>query len=84
MSETPDRWSNRHSSVKHFEPLFRFEHLANDHLRALSREFRLMAETTLAMCHDGPELTVALRKLLEAKDAAVRQLVLDQQARGGS
>lgn len=50
---------------------FRYEHLPQ-HLQSVSQRF---AELAKAMCHEcepGPERTVALRKLLEAKDAAVR------------
>jgi len=53
---------------------FRFAHLP-DELAVVSREFHDLGHRLLAVLHDGPELTVALRKLLEAKDAAVRQVV---------
>lgn len=52
---------------------FEYGHLPGGKLRDTSARFHdlahaLAADDTL----DGPELTVALRKLLEAKDAAVR------------
>ena len=50
---------------------FEYEHLP-DHLKNISRPF---CELAMSMCENiesGPEQTVALRKLLEAKDAAVR------------
>jgi hypothetical protein len=50
---------------------FAFEHLP-DHLKAVSGEFHALACTLIAIVEPGPERTVALRKLLEAKDAAVR------------
>jgi len=53
---------------------FGFGHLP-PHLAAVSREFHDFAHRLLMLCHDGPELTVALRKVLEAKDAAVRSAV---------
>jgi hypothetical protein len=31
----------------------------------------------LELCDDGPEFTVALRHLVDAKDAAVRQAIAD-------
>jgi hypothetical protein len=31
----------------------------------------------LELCGDGPEFTVALRHLVDAKDAAVRQAIAD-------
>ena len=51
---------------------FAYEHLPR-HLQPVSRKFHALAhdlasDDTL----QGPELTVALRKLLEAKDCAVR------------
>ena len=49
---------------------FKFGHLP-DHLKAVSAPFAQLAND-LAQSLEGPELTVALRKLLEAKDAAVR------------
>lgn len=50
---------------------FADEHLP-DALRAISRPFSVLAEIVVNLCEPGPERTVALRKLLEAKDAAVR------------
>lgn len=49
---------------------FSYAHLP-EHLRNISRLFHDLAHD-LADHLDGPELTVALRKLLESKDAAVR------------
>jgi len=45
------------------------------HLQAVSRPFGELAETVCATIQAGPERTVALRKLLEAKDCAVRAAV---------
>ena len=50
---------------------FAYEHLP-EHLRAVSRSFCALAEKIVEEIQDGPERTVALRKLLESKDAAVR------------
>lgn len=50
---------------------FRFEHLP-DHLQAVSAGFFEVAYSMCAIVEPGPERTAALRKLLEAKDAAVR------------
>ncbi|GAB3750135.1 hypothetical protein [Microlunatus parietis] len=57
-----------------------FEH---DHLPAkletVSVKFYQLANSLAVMLPNGPETTVALRKLLEAKDAAVRSaLDLDE------
>lgn len=74
LRSTP--WDARHTSVQHFQHLFAYDHLG-DTLQLVSRPFAELAEKLLDVLRDGPELTVALRKLLEAKDAAVRQGVLD-------
>lgn len=72
--------------VEHILQFFTYEHLPS-HLQEVSRPFCELAhrivegedcgETSLAVppLPRNPERTVALRKLLEAKDAAVRALV---------
>jgi hypothetical protein len=50
---------------------FAFEHLPET-LRAISRPFGDMAQWIVDTLPRNPERTVALRKLLESKDAAVR------------
>lgn len=50
---------------------FAFDHLPDD-LKSVSSKFWDAACAIVAMVDAGPERTVALRKLLEAKDAAVR------------
>lgn len=70
-------WDDRHPSVVHFKPLFAFDHLP-ERLQAISKPCAELAASMLIALPDGPELTVGLRKLLEAKDAFVRQAVLNQ------
>jgi hypothetical protein len=53
---------------------FAFDHLP-DHLKVVSQPFFVVAHRLCELCDPGPERTVALRKLLEAKDAAVRAKV---------
>lgn len=56
------------------EPMLQFfvwEHLP-PHLQQISRPFGLLAEQMIRDLERNPERTVMLRKLLEAKDAAVR------------
>jgi len=72
-----------HHSIAHVLQFFAYEHLP-PHLREVSQHFHWLAHALVgqAPTHGnsehrqltltGPELTVALRKLLEAKDAAVR------------
>jgi hypothetical protein len=50
---------------------FRYEHLP-DQLQETSKKFHSLAFDLVESIESGPERTVALRKLLEAKDAAVR------------
>ena len=50
---------------------FQYDHL-QEPLRKVSVYFFELAHNICASCEPGPERTVALRKLLEAKDAAVR------------
>lgn len=50
---------------------FEYSHLPG-HLQAYSQPFYLLAHQIASTIMSGPERTVALRKLLEAKDAAVR------------
>lgn len=50
---------------------FKFDHLA-PHLQEVSRMFSDMAKWVVQTLPRNPERTVALRKLLESKDAAVR------------
>jgi hypothetical protein len=56
------------------EPIFQFFAFAHlpDHLKDVSRPFGEMAMNIIATLPRNPERTVALRKLLEAKDCAVR------------
>lgn len=51
------------------------DHLPEGPLRDMFVAFSGFAQEVIDHSPDGPELTVALRKLLEAKDAAVRNLV---------
>lgn len=53
---------------------FEYAHLPL-HLQAVSRAFGDLAKGIVDTCEPGPERTVALRKLLESKDAAVRAKV---------
>lgn len=50
---------------------FEYLHLPQK-LQHVSRHFYVLAEKVSHTLPDGPEKTVALRKLLESKDAAVR------------
>lgn len=53
---------------------FSYDHLPQA-LQPTSSGFFFLAEKIVSEVASGPERTVALRKLLEAKDAAVRAVV---------
>lgn len=59
------------SSTEHVAQFFTYAHLP-EHLRKISLPFAMMAAAMLTTLPRNPERTVALRKLLESKDAAVR------------
>ena len=50
---------------------FAYEHLA-EHLQSISRPFGVLAQWMVDDLPRNPERTAGLRKLLEAKDCAVR------------
>lgn len=59
---------------EHIIQFFAYTHLP-PHLQEVSQPFAVMAHDIVARLPRNPERTVALRKLLEAKDAAVRALL---------
>ena len=67
--ETPGR-----EPTEHILQFFKFDHLP-ERLKGVSSPFCELAQTIVAGLPRNPERTVALRKLLEAKDAAVRALL---------
>lgn len=80
---TDDKNAQPAPPTEHILQFFAYEHLP-PHLQAVSRPFCELArrladpeagDTVNFPLPRNPERTVALRKLLEAKDAAVRALV---------
>ncbi len=59
---------------EHILQFFGYSHLPQ-HLQAISKPFGDLAQQIVDALPRNPERTVALRKLLEAKDAAVRALI---------
>lgn len=53
---------------------FNYSHLPA-HLQELSKPFHDLAHAIWDKLKDNPETTTALRKLLEAKDCAVRSVI---------
>lgn len=68
--------NSHYNEVVHLLNQFGYAHLP-DHLQAVSLLFNDLAMTLVGDMGHGPELAVALRKLLEAKDCTVRQAVAD-------
>lgn len=60
-----------HPAIKEILRFFEFNHLPGD-LQMVSQQFHSTAHWIANNVPDCAEKTVALRKLLEAKDAAVR------------
>lgn len=57
---------------------FRYDHLP-PHLAEVSQPFAEMADQIIELVPRNAERTVALRKLLEAKDAAVRAVIAEHE-----
>lgn len=55
---------------------FAFAHLPEGKLRNTSQRFHDLAHELVESIPDSPEKTVMLRKLLEAKDCAVRSCLI--------
>ena len=60
--------------IEHIMQFFAYEHLP-PHLQEFSKPFGVLAQQLVDTLPRNPARTVALRKLLEAKDAAVRAKV---------
>jgi len=75
--------TERHPAVAGVLRFFEYDHLPKGMIKDTAREFAMFAERLASVLPSDPELTVALRKMLEAKDAAVRCAVVDEKARRG-
>lgn len=67
----PEEFNAEEVAQNHILRYFHYSHLP-DHLKARSAPFCALARRIVDEVPRNPERTVALRKLLEAKDAAVR------------
>jgi len=61
-----------HPAIDHLLRFFAFEHLPAGPLRDTSAQFCNLAHAMAESLPDSPEKAATLRKLLEAKDCAVR------------
>lgn len=71
IPDPPPQSSNRERILQ----FFTYEHLQRTDMKAVSKAFCDLANTMHDALARSPERTVMLRKLLEAKDAAVRALI---------
>jgi hypothetical protein len=69
-----DRWWPYTGAPEPILQFFSYSHLPQ-HLQGCSKMFSELAMIIVTAAPRNPERTVALRKLLEAKDAAVRSLI---------
>ena len=72
-----------HPAIAGVLRFFEYNHLPDGPIRDMAKEFSEFAYD-LASLDPDPELTVALRKLLESKDAAVRAVVVEERRRRGA
>ena len=63
-----------HPAIQHVLKFFAYDHLP-EKLQVVSKPFGELAKQVAERSPDNQETTVALRKLLEAKDAAVRAVL---------
>lgn len=68
---TPDQQPRHSGQPDHIMQFFAYSHLPTN-LQRVSAPFGQLAEALVAHLPSNPERDIALRKLLEAKDAAVR------------
>ncbi len=68
----------RNPAIEHVLKFFRSDHLPKK-LKKASRPFAVLAEDIVAAAPNSRETTICLRKLLEAKDSAVRALLDSQE-----
>lgn len=65
----------RHPSTIQIARHFTFDHLPENELRDASKRVHDFAVDVIKHTPDGPELSAALRKILEAKDCLVRAVI---------
>jgi hypothetical protein len=70
----PADYENRHPATVNLLRWFEFDHLQGE-ARLASQVCHEVAHEQVRRTPDGPELTMGLRKLLEAKDCFVRAAI---------
>lgn len=74
MTEVTVTSANVTAPTEHILQFFAYAHLPT-HLQVISMPFSELAHDVIMAQPRSPERTVALRKLLESKDAAVRAAI---------
>lgn len=74
-SEIRDKWAKRRPEVTNVLQFLSDKHL-HPELRQIVTPIRNLAFELLKTLDDGPELTLGLRKLVEAKDTFCRQYLV--------
>lgn len=65
-----------HAATENILKFFEYEHLSPE-IQRVSKDICVLAHHMADTIPEGPELTVGLRKLLEAKDCFVRAKLAD-------
>jgi hypothetical protein len=73
----PEGLENRHPDTQEKMRWFTFEHLPMGMPREVSKMCATLAWTLVQSLDDGPQLVLALGRLCDTKDAAVRQALVD-------
>lgn len=69
--EIKEKYSLRHASVLGVLPFFADSHL-HPELREIAEPIRILAFNIVGNEKDGPDLVIALRKLLDARESFIR------------
>jgi hypothetical protein len=76
----PQEFSGRHpDTIEKLRWLIPNPHLPDGALK-VSALFHALGAELIRELNDGPQLTIALQRLIDAKDAAVRQAIADDEA----
>ncbi len=77
VADYKNKLSKRHPATQEKMRCFEYGHLPEGGPREVSAHFTGLALQLLDILEDGPQFTIALDKLREAKDRAVSQAIVD-------
>lgn len=78
MDRLTERFKGRHPATVALLLWLEVNQNLPDSQRRVATVFETTAADVTELVKDGPELSTALRRLIEAKDCAVRQSLLDE------